>query len=43
LAAEKQLAAYHHEDFWQCMDTMRDKKLLEMLWQHGNAPWKTWQ
>jgi len=43
LAAEEQLAAYHHEDFWQCMDTLRDKKLLESLWQQGNAPWKTWQ
>jgi glucose-1-phosphate cytidylyltransferase len=43
LAAEGQLAAYHHEDFWQCMDTLRDKKLLEWLWQQGNAPWKTWQ
>jgi glucose-1-phosphate cytidylyltransferase len=43
LAAEGQLAAYHHEDFWQCMDTLRDKKLLETLWQQGQAPWKTWQ
>ena len=43
LAREGQLAAYHHEDFWQCMDTLRDKKLLEGLWQQGNAPWKTWQ
>jgi glucose-1-phosphate cytidylyltransferase len=43
LAANEQLAAYHHEDFWQCMDTLRDKKLLESLWQQGNAPWKTWQ
>jgi len=42
LASEGQLAAYHHEDFWQCMDTLRDKKLLEGLWQQGNAPWKTW-
>lgn len=43
LAAEHQLAAYHHEDFWQCMDTLRDKKLLEQLWDQGNPPWKTWQ
>jgi glucose-1-phosphate cytidylyltransferase len=42
LAADGQLAAYRHADFWQCMDTMRDKKLLESLWQQGNAPWKTW-
>jgi glucose-1-phosphate cytidylyltransferase len=43
LAVEKQLAAYRHEDFWQCMDTLRDKKLLEHLWLQGNPPWKTWQ
>jgi len=42
LAAEGQVAAYRHADFWQCMDTLRDKKLLESLWQQGNAPWKTW-
>jgi glucose-1-phosphate cytidylyltransferase len=42
LASEGQLAAYRHEDFWQCMDTLRDKKLLEHLWQQGSAPWKTW-
>jgi len=42
LAAEGQLAAYRHDDFWQCMDTLRDKKLLEGLWQRGDAPWKTW-
>jgi glucose-1-phosphate cytidylyltransferase len=42
LASEGQLAAYRHEDFWQCMDTMRDKKLLEGLWRQGSAPWKTW-
>ena len=42
LAREQQLVAYQHGDFWQCMDTLRDKKLLENLWQHGKAPWKTW-
>ena len=42
LAAEGQLAAYRHERFWQCMDTLRDKRLLESLWQGGNAPWKVW-
>jgi glucose-1-phosphate cytidylyltransferase len=41
LAREGQLMAYRHEDFWQCMDTLRDKKLLEELWQNG-APWRTW-
>jgi glucose-1-phosphate cytidylyltransferase len=43
LAANKQLAAYRHADFWQCMDTLRDKKLLESLWQQGHAPWKIWE
>jgi len=42
LAAEGQLAAYRHEDFWQCMDTLRDVNLLDRLWQEGNAPWKIW-
>ena len=40
LAADGQLAAYRHEGFWQCMDTLRDKRLLESLWQQGRAPWK---
>jgi glucose-1-phosphate cytidylyltransferase len=42
LAVEGQLAAYRHEDFWQCMDTLRDKRQLDRLWQEGSAPWKTW-
>lgn len=42
LAAEGQLAAYRHEGFWQCMDTLRDKRLLESMWQEGRAPWKVW-
>lgn len=41
LAAEGQLAAMHHDGFWQCMDTLRDKNLLEDLWQAG-APWAHW-
>jgi glucose-1-phosphate cytidylyltransferase len=41
LAAEGQLMAYRHESFWQCMDTLRDKKLLEELWADG-APWRVW-
>lgn len=40
LASQNQLCAYRHEDFWQCMDTLRDVHLLEKLWQEGNAPWK---
>lgn len=43
LAAKNQLAAYRHEGFWQCMDTLRDKHLLEDLWKQGNAPWKVWE
>jgi glucose-1-phosphate cytidylyltransferase len=42
LAAEGQLVAYHHEGFWQCMDTLRDVRLLNSLWQNGTAPWKVW-
>jgi glucose-1-phosphate cytidylyltransferase len=42
IAADGQLAAYEHEDFWQCMDTMRDVHNLEKLWQDGKAPWKLW-
>lgn len=42
LAADGQLAAYRHDRFWQCMDTLRDKRLLESLWQAGQAPWKVW-
>jgi glucose-1-phosphate cytidylyltransferase len=40
LAADRQLAAYRHDGFWQCMDTLRDKRYLEALWQEGRAPWK---
>ena len=42
LVAQKQLAAYKHTGFWQCMDTLRDKEYLEKLWNGGNAPWKVW-
>ena len=43
LAADNQLAAYRHYGFWQCMDTLREKQLLENLWDAGDAPWKTWE
>jgi glucose-1-phosphate cytidylyltransferase len=43
LASVGQLAAYRHEDFWQCMDTLRDKRFLESLWQQKQAPWKVWK
>ena len=42
LAQNGQLAAWMHEGFWQPMDTLRDKMLLDGLWQSGQAPWKTW-
>jgi glucose-1-phosphate cytidylyltransferase len=42
LASSGQLAAYPHEGFWQPMDTLRDKILLEDLWASGKAPWKSW-
>lgn len=41
LAADKQLVAFRHEDFWQCMDTMREVRLLEGLWR-SSPPWKVW-
>jgi glucose-1-phosphate cytidylyltransferase len=43
LAEEGQLAAFHHQGFWQPMDTLRDKQHLEELWQSGVAPWKVWK
>ncbi len=43
LAADRELAAFHHDGFWQPMDTLRDKQRLEELWTSGAAPWKTWQ
>ena len=42
LAADGELMAYKHDGFWQCMDTLRDKYVLEKLWNSGEAPWKTW-
>ena len=42
LAASAQLMAYEHKGFWQPMDTLRDKNLLEELWDTGKAPWKIW-
>lgn len=43
LAADGELMAYKHEDFWQCMDTVRDRNLLEELWSSGKAPWRIWK
>ena len=42
LAADGQLMAFRSTDFWKPMDTLRDKRELDELWQGGNAPWKTW-
>ena len=42
LAAAGELAAYEHHGFWQSMDTLRDRQLLERLWAGGDAPWKVW-
>ncbi len=42
LAHDGQLMAYRHPSFWQCMDTLRDKRLLESLWESGKAPWRVW-
>lgn len=42
IAAEGQLMSYLHSGFWQCMDTKREKDILETLWQNENAPWKSW-
>ena len=43
LANDRQLAAYRHTGFWQCMDTLRDKRTLDSLWNSGNPPWKMWE
>jgi glucose-1-phosphate cytidylyltransferase len=42
LAHDGKLAAYRHQGYWQNMDTLRDKNLLEKLWESGNPPWKIW-
>ncbi len=42
LAADGELMAYHHDSFWQCMDTLREKYILESLWESGSAPWRIW-
>ncbi|WP_069998873.1 glucose-1-phosphate cytidylyltransferase [Cellulosilyticum sp. I15G10I2] len=43
LSEEGKLNAYKHYGFWQCMDTQRDKGLLEKLWREDKAPWKSWE
>ena len=43
LAKDGHLMAYRHTSFWQCMDTLREKRILEDLWQNGKPPWKMWE
>lgn len=43
LSHERKLGVYKHHEFWQCMDTQRDKGMLESLWNKGNAQWKIWE
>jgi glucose-1-phosphate cytidylyltransferase len=43
LAADGELATYRHDGFWQAMDTLREHRLLERLWDSGRAPWKRWE
>ena len=42
LARNNEICAYKHTGFWQPMDTLRDKHVLEALWQRGDAPWEMW-
>ncbi len=42
IASAGELSAYRHDDFWQCMDTYRELKILEDYWKSGRAPWKIW-
>ncbi len=42
LANDGELMAYKHDSFWQCMDTLREKHILQTLWEGGDAPWKCW-
>ena len=43
LARDGQLMAYRHDSFWQCMDTLRERHILEQMWDSGKAPWKLWE
>ena len=42
LARDRQLMGYRHSGFWSCMDTLKEKNILEELWNSNNAPWKVW-
>ena len=43
LASEGELMSYSHKGFWQCMDSLREKALLELMWKQNKAPWKVWE
>ena len=43
LVEDGQLMSYVHKGYWQCMDNLREKEMLEKLWDTGNAPWKSWE
>jgi len=43
IACDGKLSSFRHKGFWQCMDTLREKELLENLWETGAAPWKVWK
>ncbi|GLQ57952.1 glucose-1-phosphate cytidylyltransferase [Devosia nitrariae] len=43
MIAMGKLGSYHHQGYWQSMDSLRDKRVLDQVWSEGNAPWKTWQ
>ncbi len=43
LARDGQLMAFRHSGFWQCMDTLRDKRMLQDLWDNGSPPWRIWE
>ncbi len=43
LAKDGELKAFFHSGFWQCMDTKREKDMLENMWSLGKAPWKVWK
>ena len=42
LASEGQLMSYVHDGYWQCMDSIREREILDKIWKKGNAPWKSW-
>ena len=42
IAQQGELMSYIHKGFWQCMDTKREKDILEQMWNQGKAPWKVW-